>query len=294
MTGKEVAIVLGGAALLGGTAGAGAAALGRSDPPAPALLPDTGALERRLENLEKSLQDTRRERDELREQVASLRVSVEQVSATTAAGAHESRDLDPAIANLSDGARPDAAQKLLQALARAKADGHHGGGAVFLKNGGHEVAGELVGLPEEATKAALEEVNGLMAGIGRRGLSEADRWKKASEEVGVSDAQVEELKSAVADRDRALEEAFVTEKSEDDGKGGSFTLRRMDTEKAAAANRAYSDRLDRTLTTDQRSKWKSGGWDHSFGRLPGGGGGAVMTIQADSVWHGAVEEEGPK
>ena len=76
--------------------------------------------------------------------------------------------------------------------------------------------------------------------------------------------------------------------------GGSFTLRRLDQEKAAAANRAYSDRLDRALTTDQRSKWKSGGWDHSFGKLPGGGGGAVMTIEADSVWHGAVEEEGPR
>jgi hypothetical protein len=291
MTGKEVAIVLGGAALFGGAAGAGAAAIGGGDPPAPPPLPDTSALERRLEDLEASLRDTRRERDELREAVASLRAAVESAPATPSADASpaERATPDATLRGTSDG-KGQVAARLVRALA---ADGRlHADGPVVVGEIGED--GLEGALPEKVRAAALEEVNGLMQGIGRRGLPEADRWKKACEEVGVSDVQVEELKAAVAERDRALEDAFVTEKSEGDGEGGSFTLRRLDQEKAAAANREYSDRLDRTLTADQRSKWKSGGWDHSFGRLPGGGSGAVMTIEADSVWHGEVEEEGPR
>jgi len=285
MTGKELLFVLGGATLLGAGAGAGAAALGRAAPVPAAPLPDTAGLERRMEALEKSLAVTRRERDELREALAGIQVRVREAEAAAAARPTPTAGgFTTPTGGMEPIAEGEVAEKLRHALVEAlDAKGLAGWEALVFAADGH---GELGELAVQGLDAAAAEIHGLTQGLRLRALPEEERWKKAREELGLSEAQVDEIKSAVADRDRAMEEGFVTETVKNDGKGGSFTLRRLDPEKASSANRDWDDRISRTLTQDQRSKWRSGGYDGAFGKFPVGGGvgtGAVIAIESEDI-----------
>lgn len=149
--------------------------------------------------------------------------------------------------------------------------------------GGHMVLGgpgaqiefatpELAQVSEEVAK----RMRSVSAGMRLRMLPEAERWKKAQDELHLSDAQVDALKRAVADRDAAIKEAMKVETSNENG-GTVLRFSSMDPAKAATANQDFERRVNDTLDADQEKTWKESGYDHAFG---GRGGGAVVLSAA--------------
>ncbi|MCG3134519.1 MAG: hypothetical protein HMLKMBBP_01833 [Planctomycetes bacterium] len=152
-------------------------------------------------------------------------------------------------------------------------------------------AGELLGADgkpvefqvAEATKAFDEvnaavgaELQGLRNGMRMRMLPEEERWAKAKEELNLTDAQVDLIKRAVADRDAAMKDAFQVTREGETGTGGRISIRSLDSEKASAAQESFRSTVDQTLDDGQKKTWKEKGYDHAFGRSPGGTRGAVM------------------
>ena len=299
MTGKELFLCLGGATVVGGAGGMAATVAARPEPAPMPVLPDTTALQKRVEDLEKALRETARERDELHASVAAVRKDLDAASAVVAAGA--GKEGAPVFGGRVpteaewEGAARQASLKLQEALKGMELelkDGDFFGGEVLLagEDGALQAATNEL---KEGTKVLGERLKGIASGLRLRALPEEERWKKASEDLGLGEGQVADLKRAIADRDRAMEESMVTEKATNDAGAGALTVRRMDPEKAAAANRDYADRLDATLTPDQRKKWGEGGYDHAFGSMHGAGAGSmVMTIEVDHVEDGTKGGDG--
>ncbi len=102
-----------------------------------------------------------------------------------------------------------------------------------------------------------------------RRLPAEERWQRARDEVGLNDTQVNEIQTALADRDAAMKEALIVDR-EEKTETGHFSVHRMDREKAAEANAAYRKRVDDVLNDEQKKSWKSGGFDSAFGNSSGG------------------------
>jgi len=133
---------------------------------------------------------------------------------------------------------------------------------------------EALNLPAVQTELAGigEELKGLSNGFRLRALPEDKRWEQAKTDVGISDTQVDTLKRAVADRDAAMDKAFQVEEESGDTGDGSIRIKRMDPEKATAAQTDYRRKVDETLDETQRKTWRDKGYDHAMGKHGGSGG----------------------
>jgi hypothetical protein len=156
------------------------------------------------------------------------------------------------------------------------------------KDGKPLLLGEREGGPElaiEALGAQLPEISKRLAavseGLKLRALPEADRWKKAQDELRLSDGQVQVLKDAVAERDKAMKEMMQVETSEDEGGGSKITIKRLDPLKAAQAQSDYQRKVASTLDSEQKKSWDEKGYDSAFGGP--GGRGSIAVVQAMEV-----------
>ena len=85
--------------------------------------------------------------------------------------------------------------------------------------------------------------------------------------------------------------AMVVEKRETTD-GGHFEMRRLDWEKAKKAREDYNRSVDNTLDSDQRKKWRGGGYDHAFGK-PGMGASNGISISTGTISIGGrVKKQG--
>lgn len=261
MTGKDLLLV----AIVAGAAGAGAAVgvglLAQPQGPDPAMT----ELADRLGRIESALARTEEQQKGLKDSVAGVS---ERVSG-----------LDMAVGEirLAQGAQKQAAD---ESSAEAPRPGRAGRMKRVLTDGSGERVvlgtdgGFTIGGTNELGGAIAEEVakrmRGAAEGFRLRMLPEADRWKKAQEDLRLTDAQVEALKRAAADRAASLKDAVAveTDASTSPGGGTRFTLRRMNPEKVAAAQSEYSRRVAETLDNEQKKSWDEKGWDHAFGGGP--------------------------
>jgi hypothetical protein len=281
MTGKELMLVLGGAVALGGGAAATYAVVGGQDQ-APAPRVDTSELEARIEGLEKNQLRTAKALERIGDRIGRIseevtKTRIEAAKAATAQrppagpgfpgfvhrGGTETEEGTEVRTGVRMGGREGGAFTLGEGIALS--------GDKLKALGGEEMA--------EAVQKALEGVReqlgsedsplaGMLKGFELRKLPKEERWAKAQEDLNLSPNQVDDLKSAAADFDEEMKGAMVTEKTEA-GNGGTFTVRRTDFEKAAAARKRYQERVDQSLDTDQRKKWKDDGYANAFGS-PGG------------------------
>jgi hypothetical protein len=275
VTGKELVVVLGGAVAFGGAAGAAGAALSRGDAPpaaAPAARGDA-TLEGRLAALEERLRDAEARRDELAGEVRTLRERPVPMApfpaprgdaGETAGFLAPTETLDRAIewegADLEGGKLEARIREALAAAGKSGLDAE----STALEARRLATAAEIEAT-REATRTLAEDLRGVAAGFGLRALPEAERWDKAKQELGLTDSQVSDLKDASAARAKAIDDAFVTTKSEEDGRGSSFVLRTLDRTKADAAEADWAAKRDAILGEDQRRDWKGMGYDHAFG-----------------------------
>ena len=77
--------------------------------------------------------------------------------------------------------------------------------------------------------------------------------------------QIDEIKAALEERDKAIDESMVIERDEDDG-SSRISIRRMDFAKTREANEAYKSRVDNVLNDQQKESWKKEGYENAFGR----------------------------
>ncbi len=136
--------------------------------------------------------------------------------------------------------------------------------------GGDEgaILGTMIGEDGEPLSGLLQasgQLRGLFNSSALRRLPEAERWEKARDEIGLSNIQEDEIKSALAERDKAIEESMEIKRDESDG-NTRISVRSMDFEKTRAANQAYRRRVDNTLNDDQRKSWSEKGYDNAFGK----------------------------
>ncbi len=295
MTGKEMLVVLGGAAVLGAGAGTAAAVLrDGAGVVAAAPLPPAGrmdvALLERLEAMEKRLAEARAALDEARAAIKAVEVRAEE-AATAATAAREAADAtasrfesgahDLEFEDETEARPADAAKKTSLLPQRLR----------FHMEPGK--AGE-----QEAALVALGDISGRLKGLGEglrlRMKPEAERWAQAKEDLGLSDGQVADLQAAIADRDRAMADAMVTEKRSVGQDGEEITIKRLDAERAATIQRDHKDRINRGLTAEQQKGWQDKGYDHAFGSSHGGGLGgghavSIMAVESSSTWVGGEE-----
>ncbi|MHC4821795.1 MAG: hypothetical protein ACYTDX_08775, partial [Planctomycetota bacterium] len=209
MTGKELGIILAGATIFGGTAGAAAVAISGGNDPAPApVAMDTADLEERLARLERDLRTTTSERDELQSAVAGLRERLENTEASVAKsverGHFNTNESGMRITNAEDMFRDSGAtielgegedvQQALQKGLRAALEklGKDGSDARF----GFVVDGE--GNPDAtaALSGMRDRIEGIRNSMSLRLLPEEERWDKAREDLGLNTYQENELKAA--------------------------------------------------------------------------------------------------
>jgi len=272
MNGKDLAIALAGAALVGGAAGAAASLMlaPKAETAAAAVPPDVlyrlKSAEDALAKTTTALEESRKSVNELSERVAASEIKAAKQAAagapvasgrTTRIGRHagpievgkgETAEPEQLIAGLGD----DVKVQLENAI-----------------NGMGEQLGAVSG-----------DFAGLQSGLELRKLPEADRWQKAKDDLGLTWNQVEDLKKAVLDRDTAMKDAVTTEKKTN-ASGGAVTIKRSDAGKAAHAEADYHDRVNAALDESQRKDWSSKGYDHAFGSSPFGGTGATMVMSID-------------
>ena len=130
------------------------------------------------------------------------------------------------------------------------------------------ILGTTIGEDGEPLSGLLQasgQFRGLFNSSALRRLPEAERWEKARDEIGLSNIQEDEIKSALAERDKAIEESMEVERDES-GRSTRISVRSMDLEKTRAANQAYRRRVDNTLNDDQRKNWSEKGYDNAFGQ----------------------------
>jgi hypothetical protein len=268
MNGKDLALALAVAALVGGAAGAAVslALVPKAEATSAAVPPDVlyrlKNAEEALAKTKAALEDSRKSVNELSERVAAAEIKSAKPAPGGAPGA--------SARTMRIGRHRDtAADATAAAGPQVEVEGGDGDFAVQL---GSAVIGDSVA-------AVSGDFGGFQAGMALRKLPEADRWQKAKDDLGLTWNQVEALKKAVADRDAAMKDAMTTDKvNKTDGSGGSFTIQRPDAGKAAHAEADYHDRVDAALTADQKKSWNSKGYDHAFGSNPFGGVGATMVM----------------
>ena len=278
MTGKELLLALVGAGLVGG--GAGVAASVAMAPKAEAPLVSANAeildrlkvIEAQLANARTSADESRRTLNEVQERVtkAELRAS-SQAAATDAAAAGEAAQVRVGRHRAGHVMEGDAKAS---GMTFEDVDLADLGGQIAVQLG--DELGKLDGMDGELGDFA-GQLQSLQNGFKLRELPEAERWQKAADELGLTPNQVEEMKRAVADRDTAMKDA-MTKETKTGPKGGTITIQRPDPGKAAHAEAAYHDRVNATLSEQQKKDWGSKGYDHAFGATPGGRGTMTMAI----------------
>ena len=272
MTGKDLAIALAGAALVGGAAGAAmslaVAPKAETAPPAvPAdVLHRLKTAEDALASTKTALEESRKSVNELSERVAASELKAARQAAagapvTSGRTTRIGRHAGPIEVGKGEVVEPEQLITGLDDDAKAQLENALGGLGEQLV----DVSGDLAGL---------------QAGLELRKLPEADRWQKAKDDLGLTWNQVEDLKKAVADHETAMKDAMTTEKKTN-ASGGAVTIKRPDAGKAAHAEADYHDRVNATLDAEQRKNWSSKGYDRAFGSSPFGGAGATMVMSID-------------
>jgi hypothetical protein len=274
MTGKELVLALVGAGLVGGGAGVAAnLAVGQKTDTAAAaptaeVVDRLKAIEAQLAQAKASAEESRRTMLEVQDRVtkAELAASRQAAAPETAAGPAGTKTVR--IGRHAARAGDSGAQAGVVLDDAAVADL---GGQIALNLG--DELGKLDGDMGEFAG----QIDSLRNGLKLRALPEADRWQKAKDDLGLTWNQVEDLKKAVADRDAAMKDA-MTKETKAGPNGGTITIQRPDAGKAAHAEAAYHDRVNATLSEQQKKDWGAKGYDHAFGSAPFGGGNMVMTI----------------
>lgn len=281
MTTKDFVLVV----LVGGVAGL-AAAFGATlarEPAAGAAAPDD--LAARLDRIETALaraaegqKEAKESVTKLNERVTALQIDVSSAHEESIRAKAESAATDPKI---EPAARPGRAKRPLAFPTSGGKDGGKDGGTFTVGGLGEGVhnPGELAGI-EDVLKARLA---GLGEGIRLRMLPEADRWKKAQEELRLTDGQIDNLKAAITARDTAMRESMQIETSNAGGTS-NITIRRVDPAKAAVAQQEYDRQVTNVLDSEQKKSWDAKGYNRAFG---GSGGGAVMIASSIDFSGGA-------
>lgn len=277
MTGKELVLALVGAGLVGGGAGF-AASLATAPKPDTSAASANAELLDRLKAIEGQLAQAKTASEESRRTMLEMQERV--TKAELQAARQAAMPLSAAV--------PGETKVRVGRHAAHAAEGNASTSGITFGDGQAIDLGELGGqialsLGDEMGKADGElgqlagQLDAFQNGLKLRGLPEAERWQKAADELGLSSAQVDELKRAVADRDTAMRDA-MTKETKAGPNGGTITIQRPDAGKAAHAEAAYHDRVGSTLSEHQKKDWGSKGYDHAFGSAPFGGGSMVMTI----------------
>ncbi len=298
MTGKELILMMAGTAAVAGAGGVGAAALAKND--AGSAAPNEAVIAR-LDAVAKSIDETNDVLRDNREAVRRLGTRMESVEMGLGSG-HATRgegrrrrhvadghvvrgastgvdiDIDSAVDTMMEGdAQTDIAwegphgeemQKTLDEVMQKLGKQLE---SLDLGEGGKQIRlGPRIGFGGDDSGALAAHLGGLQKAMELRQLPEADRWAKAREDVGLNSVQEDEIRSALDERDEALESALEIERS-DDGEGGNLTLKRMDFGKAREANNRYRERVGKTLNDEQKKSWSEGGYDQAFGSGSMGG-----------------------
>jgi hypothetical protein len=277
MTGKDLLLVV----LVAGVAGAGAGIGATLANPGPA--PDAAAdLASRLDRIENALAKAGESEKEARESVAKLsdRITGLQMdigALKESAGAADVGDSDTAAAATET--RPGRAKRIRlpegQEVEVATSTGE-----IVTEDGVRLVTRPTFALGGAIADEAGARLRTISEGLRLRMLPEAERWKKAQEDLHLTDAQVEAIKGAVAERDRAFKDAMQVETSNDAAGNTRLTFRRMDPAKAVAAKEDFDKRVTDALDADQEKTWKEKGYDHAFG---GAGGGTAVVLSAQTI-----------
>ena len=275
MTGKELVLAFVGAGIVGGGAGiaANVALAPKAEAPAAPsaeLLDRIESLETQLAQAKNSAEESRRTLLEVQDRVTKAEIKASQAAADLAA---------------DTGAAPGKPIRVARRVTKTDAGGAAAEGGIEIAGGELGDLGEAiaVNLGDELAKLDVDgsdlggQLASLQNGFKLRALPEADRWQKAKDELGLTWNQVEDLKKAVSDRDAAMKDA-MTKETKAGPNGGTITIQRPDPAKLAHADAAYHDRVNATLSEQQKKDWGSKGYDHAFGSAPFGGGTMTMAI----------------
>ncbi len=286
MTGKEVVLVFAGAALIGGIAGVGGAIVAservRADVASAAAAPDVDA---RFDKLEADLKKHREELATAQESLADAKERLVDAEGKLARAAAEKAEDDATASADADAGKEPGVRLRRRAMSGVFGEQR----TVDLRLGGAMPTFELGDL---ARKEFEEHFAGVREGAKLRQLPEADRWDKAKDDLGLSWNQVEALKSAIAERDALMDESMKVEADAAARDGASITIRRLDPAKAQEAQTRYDGKVKDTLNEEQRKRWRTGGWQHAFGRSPGFAstvGVQVLTIDSNDAPDGRKE-----
>lgn len=285
MTGKELLLVVAVAGVAGAAAGIGSSLANT------AAVPDTSAeTNERLARIENALARAAEDQKSARESVAKIneRVTGLQMDVGTLREAADTaaRESGSAADGGTTAGAPDAAvagkRRARIIRGNSLAGGQPGEGAAFVLGGtGEPVAGTEISFSSpQMTEEIAKSLRAVSEGMRLRMLPEADRWKKAQDEVRLTDMQIENLKRAVAERDAAMKDATQVETVSAEG-GNALRIRfpKVDPEKAAAAQQDYDRKVNDTLDADQEKTWKEKGYDQAFGN--GGRSSAVFVSTMD-------------
>jgi hypothetical protein len=292
MTGKDLAITLVAAAVVGGAAGFAASYAPAPKEQAPALAPEVA------ERLKAADDELAKSRAALAEAKKSLAELTERVTAAELRAAKQSAESATQPMKVARRARKDGhAAPTIEELEHMNEVGTAMIADPDFVDAGGQIALQLGGALEGALGDASmpPEFASLRAGLGLRKLPEAERWTKAKDDLGLTWNQVEDLKKAVADRDAALKDA-MTKETKTGPNGGTITIQRPDSGKLAHAEANYHDKLNATLGEQQKKDWRDKGYDHAFGSSPFGGAGAnvVMAIDVKTDKQGDTPKDAPK
>jgi hypothetical protein len=293
MTGKELLLVLVGAATAAGAGGVAAATLMND---APAGDGDSTALLERLDKLGTSLDDTNEILAESRDEIGGLRTRIEAVElgmhgsrgapTTTDSGRRRVGSMhlgSTRVEEVGDGEEVEFASSFAGTEEEMQAHMDKAMKALGEKlqtGGGSPRLGTLFS-EDVRLEGLTSSLSGLTKSFELRRLPENERWDRAREEVGLTDMQVEEIQAAIEERDKAIDESMVIEREEEDG-ASRFSVRRMDLDKTREANEAYRKRVDNTLNDDQKKAWKDNGYENAFGR---GAMGTATVISIGTMTH---------
>lgn len=295
MTGKELMLVLIGAGIVGGAAGAAAslASVPKADAVAPAASSDVlyrlKTTEDALARSQVALDESRKSINELMERVTAAEMKAAKAASETAAAPVPGRTMRINRSLPVLGAKGEPGELAAGAF-EAFGVGGEGGPQVAV-----ELGKALDGAFQTIEVSGAGGLEAFRSGLALRKLPEEERWQKAKDELGLTWNQVEDLKKAFADRDEAMKGATTVEKKTGPN-GGSITIQRPDPAKSAHAEADYHDRVNATLNEEQKKNWSAKGYDRAFGQSPFGGmgGGMVMAIDVKTDKHGEAPSDAPK
>jgi hypothetical protein len=284
MNAKDLGVVC----LVAGVVGAGAAfgsTFVQGASPAPGVPDELAA---RLDRIENALARVAETQKEAKEATAKLNERVTSLQMDVGAARAEAAEAVKSAASPQDGSSKAAPGESAARPGRAKRPAFHfstDSGTTATEAGAHVVLGgtedadRLLGSKEIAEQIS-KRLAAVSEGLKLRMLPEADRWKKAQDELRLSDGQVESLKTAIADRDKAMKEMMQVETAPDDGGASKITIRRLDPAKAAQAQNDYQKKVGQTLDSEQKKAWDEKGYDSAFG---GPSGGSIAVVQSAEI-----------